>query len=93
MVEKPRLALAGAVRQTDRTGARLLVAAALVETHLARFTHAHDQQVESAGQLVKLGAKRRELLLRHGAVRNMDVFRADVHLIQQRLVQTAVAAL
>ena len=93
VVEKTRLPLAGAVRQADRTGARLLVASALVETHLAPFAHAHDQQVKSAGQSVEFGAIRRKPLLRNGTVRNMDVLRADINLVQQRLMQAPVAAL
>ncbi len=93
MVEVLGLALAGLVGKADGAGARLLVAARLVEAHLSLFPHADHQQVQVPGLLVELGAVGRHELLRDGAVRDVDVLFLDVHLVQERLMEPVVAAL
>ncbi len=92
-IEVGRLALAGVVGEAYGAGAGFLIGAGLVEAHLALFAHANHQQVQVAGQRVKLGAVFSQFLRGNGAVRDVDVFLEDVYLVQQALVQTVVAAL
>ena len=92
-VEVGGLALAGVIGQAHGAGARLFVGTGFVETDLSFLTDADDQQVQVTGNAVKLGAVFREFLRRNGAVRDVDVFLQDVHLVQQGFVETVVTAL
>ena len=58
-----------------------------------KLAYAYDQKVKPAGEGVELAAILFQALLRHGAVRNMDVLRKDIYLVEKGLVQPAVAAL
>ena len=71
----------------------LLVASGLVETDLPLLAYADDQQVEAACHPVKGGAIVGDILLGHGPVRDVDILREDVDIVQKRRMQTVVAAL
>ena len=93
VAEVARLALAGAVGEPHGAGARLLVAASFVEADLPLFADADDQQIQPARELVERGAVVGHFRLRDGPVRDVDILREDVHLVQERLVEAVVAAL
>ena len=69
------------------------VAAGFVEAQLAFLADADHQQVQAAGQFVEGRAIVGDFRLRNGPVGDVDVFREDVHLVDQRLVEAVVAAL
>ncbi len=92
-VEIAGLTLAGAVGQAYHARTGLFIGAGLVEAHLALFADSNHQEVQVAGECVEAGAIVCQLLLGNGAVRQVDVLLADVHLVQQRFMDAVVAAL
>ena len=92
-VEVLGLALAGLIGQHHHAGMTAGRRAGLVETHLTICTDTDYQQVDMAGQGVEAGAVFGNLVRRNGSVRDVDVLLGDVHQVQERIVQQAVAAL
>ena len=93
VVEFACLALAGRVGKADNTGAGLLIGAGFVETNLSLLAHADYQKVKVAGKLIVLDAVVGYLCCGNGAVRDVDVFREDVDVVDEGFVQNLVAAL
>ena len=92
-VEVPRLPLPVLVGHHHGPRGALLRTAGIIEADLALLAHAYNEDIHSPGPAVEFPAIFGNPFPWNGAVRNMDVLPEHIHLVDQCIMEAAVAAL